>query len=107
MKKRLRSPFKNERSADLTFWLKNGSCGWCDARFATDVCLSVGRTDSKRAIGFALSDRNRPDDDPVLFVLDRHQARELAAYLEIMDGGLRGNKTPGFMAGFRSRLQGR
>jgi hypothetical protein len=73
----------NERPADLRFWLKSGSCSGCDAPWKAEMKVSVGRTDSKRALGFWVSKRDG-GTHVADFVLDRHQAAELAAYLSFM-----------------------
>jgi hypothetical protein len=74
----------NEQPTDLLFWLADGSCGRFRARVAADTELSIGRTDSKRALGFIVS-RGKARVD---FVLDTDQVAELAAYLQIALPGL-------------------
>ena len=104
--KRPRSPFKNERSADLKLWLRDGCLYGFDARLAADVELSVGRTDSERAMGFHLrgglneKELERMCREKVItFVLDRDQVEELAVYLQTSLHGLRkplGRRTDNF-----------
>lgn len=52
-KKRPRSPFKGERSADLMTWIANGAGGGQESRFETDLGVSVGRTDAGQ-MGFVV-----------------------------------------------------
>jgi hypothetical protein len=92
--KRPRSPFKGERSADMMPWAQNGATGRSPARLAADVVLSVGRTDSERALGFLLyadGDKKLPkfENDQIDFVLDRDQIEELIGYLQSQLGRLR------------------
>jgi hypothetical protein len=86
------TPFKRsdsraavEQPTDLLFWLRNGSCGPYHARVEAKTELSIGRTDSERALGFIVT-RGKTCLD---FVLDRDQVDELAAYLQIARAGLR------------------
>jgi hypothetical protein len=74
-----KNPAPGERSADLTLWIKNGCLAAFDARFAADAEVSVGRTDSERALGFTVTIGEKMVAD---FVLDRDQVEELAAYLQ-------------------------
>jgi hypothetical protein len=67
-----------ERPADLLFWFKDGACAPNRARVAAEVEVSIGRTDSKRALGFVVTVGKTTLD----FVLDRDQVSELAAYLK-------------------------
>jgi hypothetical protein len=48
-----------ERPADLLLWFKDGSAGTCRPRVKADVTVSVGRTDSKRALGFVVRNERR------------------------------------------------
>jgi hypothetical protein len=85
--KRPRSPFKDERSCDLRLWPQNGSCCGPKARFAAEVVLSVGRTGSKRGMGFllyAVDHKKLPrfKNDQIDFVLDRDQVEDLMRYLQ-------------------------
>jgi hypothetical protein len=66
-----------ERPAYLVFWFKNGACCRYDARVPADTKVSIGRTDSKRALGFIVKQGDKSLD----FVLDKDQVAELAAYL--------------------------
>jgi hypothetical protein len=77
MPKRPKSQQKGERPADLDMWLKDGSSIHYRARFAADTEVSIGRTDSKRALGFVVSRGDMRMD----FVLNEDQVAELAAYL--------------------------
>jgi len=105
-KKRPRSPFKHERSADLTLWIADGFAGGQPARVATDIEVSVGRTNSERAIGFVVYkkktgrrlDPNHPDN-MAAFVLDRDQVTALIGLLQAKLRTLRrphGRKTDSF-----------
>jgi hypothetical protein len=68
---------KDERPADLSFWLKDGlAVDYC-ARVAASTEVSIGRT-IKRALGFIVT----RGDTSMDFVLDRDQVAELAAYLQ-------------------------
>jgi hypothetical protein len=69
----------DERPADLLFWFKDGTCGGFQARVEADVEISIGRTNSKRALGFIIMHKKKKVFD---FVLDRDQAAELAAFLQ-------------------------
>jgi hypothetical protein len=75
----------DERPADITFWFGDGQCSPYRARVKADTELSIGRTDSKRALGFVI----RQDDDAMDFVLNKDQCTELAAYLSLYAPGLR------------------
>jgi len=67
----------NERPADLVFWFKDGCvCGY-NARVPADAKVSIGRTNSKRALGFIVSH----GDERIDFVLNKDQVAELVAYL--------------------------
>jgi hypothetical protein len=75
-----------ERPANLRLWLGNGQLYAFDARVAADAEVSIGRTDSKRALGFVVTNGEKQID----FVLDRDQVAELAAYIRFAAlGGLR------------------
>src|SRR5262245_47803969 len=95
--KRPRSPFKNERSADLQLWIGDGCAGGANARFAADVEVSIGRTNSKRAMGFVVNASGNPyqslnpggENKQMSFVLDRDQVWELIGYLHMQLSGLR------------------
>jgi hypothetical protein len=67
----------NERPADLLFWWKDGACRNCRARVTADTEVSIGRTNSKRALGFVVTQGRKSVD----FVLDKDQVSELAAFL--------------------------
>jgi hypothetical protein len=86
-KKRPRSPFKYERSADLMLWLANGMAGGPQARFETDLGVSVGVTDAgqmgfvvyPQKTGSALNPTWKTNETN--FVLDREQ---VAALIELL-----------------------
>jgi len=89
-KKRPRSPFKDERSADLHLWIENGYACVASARLAAEMEVSIGRTNSERAMGFVVGvvgdchrlKWTRHDDKQMAFVLDRDQVVELIGYLQ-------------------------
>jgi hypothetical protein len=68
-----------ERPAELLFWLADGALMGFKPRVPPEVEVSLGRTDSKRALGFVVS----RGDVMMDFVLDKDQVVELAAYLEL------------------------
>jgi hypothetical protein len=75
-----------ERPTDITFWLRNGCPVSYRARVPADNELSIGRTDSKRGLGFVVS----RGDTSLDFVLNKDQVAELAAFLtHCVLGGLR------------------
>jgi hypothetical protein len=76
----------NERPADLLFWFADGFCGTHQARTAASTRVSIGRTNSKRALGFTVSNGEKMVAD---FVLDRDQVGELASFLQVSASGLR------------------
>lgn len=96
-KKRPRSPFKDERSTDLHLWIGDGCGGVAPARLDADMDVSIGRTDSKHAMGFIVGvagdchqlNWTRHDDKQMSFVLDRDQIVELIGYLQSQLRGLR------------------
>jgi hypothetical protein len=67
-----------ERPANLLFWERDGCCRSYEARVAADVRVSIGLTNSKRALGFEVTNRNKEIID---FVLDRDQVAELDAFI--------------------------
>jgi hypothetical protein len=73
-----------ERPADLLFWFRDGCCCRIPARTAGDTEISIGRTDSKRALGFVVTWGGKSVD----FVLNKEQVAELAAYLRAMSPSL-------------------
>jgi hypothetical protein len=75
-----------EQPTDLLFWFGNGACGLYRARVPAGTRLSVGRTDSERAIGFRVM---KGETHVVDFVLNRDQVDELATYLQGSLGRLR------------------
>jgi hypothetical protein len=73
-----RSRQNGGRPADIVFWFKDGHLAPYRARVAANTEVSIGRTDSKRALGFIVTNgKNKVD-----FVLDRDQVAELAAFLQ-------------------------
>jgi hypothetical protein len=94
-KKQSRSPQRDpgEQPTDLLFWPQNGCVMCYRARVPADTEVSIGRTDSKRALGFIVS----RGDTQLDFVLNRDQVLELAMYLDAMYPALRaprGRKPP-------------
>jgi hypothetical protein len=83
--KRNRKSRWQEQPTDLLLWVRNGFCLPYRARVAADTEVSIGRTDSKRALGFAV---HRGGANVVDFVLDKDQVAELAAYLRVMQAAL-------------------
>jgi hypothetical protein len=75
----------NERPTDLLFWLRDGFCVPHRARLAASAKVSIGRTDSKRGLGFVVTVGKSELD----FTLDKDQVAELAAFLQIKLSGLR------------------
>jgi hypothetical protein len=67
----------NERPAKLLFWHGVGKLSWFEPRIPAEVKVSIGRTDSKRALGFIVSRGGQHMD----FVLNKDQVAELIAYL--------------------------
>ena len=73
-----------ETPVDLTLWFMNGACGtgndlkarrsWVDW-----PKVSIGRTDSRSRLGFAV--KMRPRGEWILFTLDRAQVKNLHRYL--------------------------
>lgn len=76
----------SERPADLLFWLRDGCSAAFGARVRAEVEVSIGRTDSKRGLGFVVARRG----GGVLadFVLNKDQVNELAVYLGLAERGL-------------------
>jgi hypothetical protein len=73
-----------ERPCDITFRL-NGSLYPHRARVKANTQLSVGLTDSERALGFIVS----RGDQQLEFVLNKDQVEELVAYLRFISPQLR------------------
>jgi hypothetical protein len=96
LKKRPHSPFKHERSADLMLWLANGAAGNTQARFDTDLGVSVGVTHAgqmgfvvyPQKTGSALNPTWKTNETN--FVLDREQVAALIELLHFKLPGLRG-----------------
>ena len=84
MRQKQRTLNNAEKPAEISFWLKDGSCAACKPRQTAETQVSIGRTDSKRALGFIV----KRHDTRIDFVLDKEQTADLAAYLHLMDGGL-------------------
>jgi hypothetical protein len=78
--KRNRKSRRAEQPTDLWLWPRNGACLLYRARVGADTEVSIGRTNSKRALGFEVK-RGKTCID---FVLDKDQVTELAAYLRMM-----------------------
>ena len=74
----------DERPADLMFWFSDGFPCPYRARVEADTRVSLGRTDSKRGLGFVVS----RGDARIEFVLDRDQVEELTAFLQMQVGRL-------------------
>jgi hypothetical protein len=74
-----------ERPAYLMLFPRDGLAIPVDARVKADTKVSVGRTDSKRALGFEIVSRKGVEMD---FVLDRDQVTELHAFLQLALPGL-------------------
>jgi hypothetical protein len=72
--KRNRKPRRQEQPTDLLFWfgdgllfwLGDGRCGPYRARVAADTEVSIGQTDSKRALGFVVRRGGANVDPPPL-----------------------------------------
>ena len=62
-----------EQPADLLFWVGNGACGYYLARARASTEVSIGRTNSKRALGFEVS-RGDTRLDFVLNAAERDEA---------------------------------
>jgi hypothetical protein len=77
-KKRLPTKQRGERPADILFWFRDGTLSSYRARVTANTEVSIGRTDSKRALGFVVTSGKAQVD----FVLDRDQVAELAAFLQ-------------------------
>ena len=77
-KKRRSAKRRDERPANICFWLGDGKPLPYRARAAANTEVSIGRTDSKRVLGFVVTSGKVQVD----FVLDRDQVAELAAYLQ-------------------------
>jgi hypothetical protein len=68
----------DERPADLLLWWADGMLMGCDASESrADTEVSIGRTKSKRALGFIVTRKNKTMD----FVLNKDQVARLASYL--------------------------
>jgi hypothetical protein len=74
----------DEQPADLSFWLRDGGVAYYRARVPADTEVSIGRTNSKRALGFIVT-RGKVSID---FVLNKDQVAELAAYCRVSLPGL-------------------
>jgi hypothetical protein len=75
----------DERPADLLLWWKDGRLDPHRASIPTKTIVSIGRTNSKRALGFMVfSGRVFSGRKPIDFVLDYEQVTALAQYLPIM-----------------------
>ena len=85
-----------ERPANLLLWIGDGiSPIPSKARVSTKTEVSIGRTNSQRALGFIV----REGDTSMDFVLDRNQVDDLISYLRMSRHRLRkplGRRTNGF-----------
>jgi hypothetical protein len=73
-----KKPAPGERPANMKLWFRDGFVYPCRPRIAADAEISIGRTDSKRGLGFMVTiGKGKPVD----FTLDRDQVAELAAFL--------------------------
>jgi hypothetical protein len=79
----------DERSADLRLWFRDGMVGGWSARVKACREVSVGRTNSKRGLGFVVTrDAKGPawgwkkGAQVVDFVLNKDQVAQLAAYMQ-------------------------
>ena len=99
-RKRQRPWWKTEQPAKLKFWLQDGVPRFDeDASVKLNVgktrLISMGRTDSRRALGFAIG--TSLWDKPALhFALTRIQVDQLIWYLAIQANRLKGKRAPGF-----------
>src|SRR5262245_26566719 len=77
-----------ERPADLTLWIKDGMTTVSQAERGAwaDTEVSVGRTNSERALGFVVRQGRKRTE----FVLSKAQVYELSCYLDFQLGRLRG-----------------
>jgi hypothetical protein len=80
----MKDDVQEEKPTDINFWWKNGSCtldrvsGYTNPTKA-ETELSIGRTNSKLALGFIVTRGDQCMD----FVLDRKQVENLFEYLKI------------------------
>jgi hypothetical protein len=77
-----------EQRVDVLFWLHDGRLIWHDGHHRRGVKLpevSIGRTNSKRGLGFVVSNGSQD----TLFVLDRSQVENLHAFLGCQIGRLK------------------
>jgi hypothetical protein len=72
----------DEQRVNLMLWQSDGVAALCEGTGKEPLSeVSVGRTDSKRGLGFEIV--MRPGAEPVAsFVLDRAQVERLHAFLE-------------------------
>lgn len=80
----------NEKPAKLVLWMMNGSVFDCEPPNHADIKVSVGRTNSKEALGFVVTN----GEDRMMFVLDKYQVAELAAYCLIQLKRLKKRRGP-------------
>ena len=80
----------NERPAKLQFWLRDGFTfrDSDDIVRSGDLEISIGRTDSRRGLGFAMTKRESH------FTLTRRQVDELIAFLTFQVRRLQGKRAP-------------
>lgn len=89
-----------ERAATLLLWFGDGALKPVEGPAGTVVELSIGRTASKRNLGFILTEEKKRETD---FVLSRAQVEELHRYLGLTLRRLRGPHSREFLA-LRKRL---
>ena len=68
----------DEQPANLLFWIKDGCLSGCSLPIKTDTEVSIGRANSKRALGLIVKRGNMSLD----FVLNKDQVAELIEYLQ-------------------------
>ena len=79
-----------ELPAELWLWFGDGAVARFPGEGKSATVVSVGRTDSERAMGFRITDG---DDEIARFVLSRGQVEHLAGFLARSLSGLkRGRK---------------
>ncbi len=76
---------RDERPTDLLFWPKDGMWWRYRPRVPASAEVSIGRTNSKRGLGFIVTNGTKKVD----FTLDKDQVAELAAFLQNALSGLR------------------
>jgi hypothetical protein len=69
-----------EQSVEVTVWMGDGFCGSYPGGDSSWPELSIGRTDSKQALGFIIHDQERKAI--TAFVLNREQLKHLIPYFQ-------------------------